>query len=163
MAELTTTGLRVLVAVAERGSFTAAAAVLGYTQSAVSRQVASLEAAAGQSLFDRHRAGVTLTAAGNRLLPRAARIVADLDAALSDVASGTAGRVRFGTFPMAAAGLVPPVLAALAGCTRTSWSPCVSRARPPWCGRSGPAPSTWPWSRRPRPTDPWTRSRPRST
>ena len=114
MAELTTTGLRVLVAVAERGSFTAAAAVLGYTQSAVSRQVATLEAAAGQSLFDRHRAGVTLTAAGSRLLPRAARIVADLDAALSDVASGTAGRVRFGTFPMAAAGLVPPVLAALA-------------------------------------------------
>jgi DNA-binding transcriptional LysR family regulator len=114
MAELTTTGLRVLVAVAERGSFTAASAALGYTQSAVSRQVATLEAATGQSLFDRHRSGVTLTAAGSRLLPRAARIVADLDAALSDVASGTAGRVRFGTFPMAAAGLLPPVLAALA-------------------------------------------------
>ena len=79
MAELTTTGLRVLVAVAERGSFTSAAAALGYTQSAVSRQVATLEAAAGQPLFDRHRGGVTLTAAGSRLLPRAARIVADLD------------------------------------------------------------------------------------
>ena len=114
MAELTTTGLRVLVAVAERGSFTAAAAALGYTQSAVSRQVATLEAAAGQSLFDRHRGGVTLTAAGSRMLPRAARIVADLDAALTDVSTGTAGRVRFGAFPMAAAGLVPTVLSALA-------------------------------------------------
>ena len=114
MAELTTTGLRVLVAVAERGSFTAAANALGYTQSAVSRQVATLEAAAGRSLFERHRAGVTLTAAGSRLLPRAARIVAELDAAVADVASGTVGRVRFGTFPMVAAGLLPPVLAALA-------------------------------------------------
>ena len=114
MAELTPTGLRVLVAVAERGSFTAAAAALGYTQSAVSRQVATLEAAAGQPLFDRHRGGVTLTAAGSRLLPRAARIVADLDAALADVSTGAAGRVRFGTFPMAAAGLLPAVLATMA-------------------------------------------------
>jgi DNA-binding transcriptional LysR family regulator len=114
MADLTPTGLRVLVAVAELGSFTAAASALGYTQSAVSRQVATLEGAAGQPLFDRHRGGVTLTAAGSRLLPRAAHIVAELDAAVSDVAHGTAGRVRFGTFPMAAAGLLPAVLTALA-------------------------------------------------
>ncbi len=114
MAELTTTGLRVLVAVAERGSFTAAAAALGYTQSAVSRQVATLEATAGERIFERHRTGVTLTAAGSRLLPRAARIVAELDAALAEVASAPAGRVRLGAFPMAAAGVLPPVLAALA-------------------------------------------------
>jgi DNA-binding transcriptional LysR family regulator len=114
MADPTPAGLRVLVAVSERGSFTAAASALGYTQSAVSRQVATLETAVGQRLFDRHRGGVSLTAAGGRLLPRAVRIVADLDAALSEVASGASGRVRFGTFPMAAAGVLPAVLAALA-------------------------------------------------
>jgi DNA-binding transcriptional LysR family regulator len=115
MAELTTTGLRVLVSVAERGSFTAAAAALGYTQSAVSRQMAGLEAAVGQRLFDRQRGGVVLTAAGSRLLPRAARIVADLDAALSAVVSEPAGRIRFGAFPMAAAAIVPQALVAMAG------------------------------------------------
>jgi len=47
MAELSLTGLRVLREVASRGSFTAAAESLGYTQSAVSRQVAGLETAAG--------------------------------------------------------------------------------------------------------------------
>src|SRR5438094_874875 len=47
MAELSLTGLRVLRDVAEQGSFTAAARSLGYTQSAISRQVAGLEQAAG--------------------------------------------------------------------------------------------------------------------
>ncbi len=68
MADFSPTGLRVLVEVAQSGSFTAAARVLGYTQLAVSRQVAGLEMMAGRELFERRRDGVTLTAAG--LLPR---------------------------------------------------------------------------------------------
>lgn len=110
MAQLNPAGLRVLLAVADRGSFTAAAGALGYTQSAVSRQVATLEAAAGQLLFERHRGGVRLTAAGSRLLPRARHIVDELDAALADARATPSGRVRLGTFPIAAAALVPDAL-----------------------------------------------------
>jgi DNA-binding transcriptional LysR family regulator len=75
--------------------------------------VAVLEAAAGQRLFERHRAGVTLTAAGSRLLPRARHIVQQLDAALTDVRATPTGRVRVGTFPIAAASIVPRALVLL--------------------------------------------------
>ena len=61
--------LVVFRAVAERGSFTAAAAALGYTQSAVSRQVSALESEFGVSLFDRLPRGVRLTESGRSLLP----------------------------------------------------------------------------------------------
>ena len=74
-------GLRVLREVAQTGSFSAAALSLGYTQSAVSRQVATLEALAGHRLFDRSRHGVTLTSAGARLLRSATRILDELESA----------------------------------------------------------------------------------
>ena len=112
MADFSPTGLRVLREVALSGSFSAAARTLGYTQSAVSRQVAALEAVAGRRLFERGRGGVTLTAAGARLLPRAVRILDELDAAVRE-ADGAAGPVRLGAFATAAAGLVPKALAAL--------------------------------------------------
>ena len=76
--------MRVLREVAQAGSFSAAALALGYTQSAVSRQVAALEAATGRRLFERGRHGVALTPAGARLLPRAIRILDELDAALRE-------------------------------------------------------------------------------
>jgi DNA-binding transcriptional LysR family regulator len=109
------TGLRVLREVAQSGSFSAAARSLRYTQSAVSRQVAALEAVAGRRLFDRGRAGVTLTPAGARLLPRAVRVLDELDAAVREAASAelAAGPVRLGAFATAAAGLVPRALATL--------------------------------------------------
>ena len=115
MTELSPTGLRVLREVAQDGTFSAAALALGYTQSAVSRQVATLEAAVGCRLFDRSRNGVTLTPAGARLLPRAIRALDELDAALRE-ASGAevaTGAVRIGAFTTAAAGLVPKALASL--------------------------------------------------
>jgi DNA-binding transcriptional LysR family regulator len=107
--------LRVLREVAQLGSFSAAARTLGYTQSAVSRQVAALEAVAGRRLFDRSRDGVTLTAAGARLLPRAVRILDELDAAAREAAGAeiAGGPVRVGAFATAAAGLVPKALASL--------------------------------------------------
>jgi DNA-binding transcriptional LysR family regulator len=109
------TALRVLREVAQLGSFSAAARALGYTQSAVSRQVAALEAAAGRRLFDRGRDGVALTAAGARLLPRAVRILDELDAAAREAAGAevASGPVRLGAFATAAAGLVPRALASL--------------------------------------------------
>jgi molybdate transport repressor ModE-like protein len=109
------TGLRVLREVAQSGSFSAAARILGYTQSAVSRQVAGLEAVAGRPLFERRRDGVVLTPAGARLLPRAVRILDELDAAVRAAAGAEAavGPVRLGAFATAVAGLVPQALASL--------------------------------------------------
>jgi DNA-binding transcriptional LysR family regulator len=109
------TGLRVLREVAHAGSFSAAADALGYTQSAVSRQVAALEAIAGRRLFERSRRGVTLTPAGLRLLPRAIRVLDELDAAAREAAGEdlAAGPVRLGAFATAAAGLVPRALVSL--------------------------------------------------
>lgn len=109
------THLRLLVEVAEHGSFSAAAQALGYTQSAVSRQAAALEATAGRALFERRPDGVVLTPAGARLLVRAARVLDELDAAARELAGsdGSGGPVRLGAFAAAAAGLLPRVLATL--------------------------------------------------
>ena len=96
-SDFSPTGLRVLREVAQSGSFSAAARVLGYTQSAVSRQVAALEGVAGRALFDRRRDGVALTPAGARLLARAVRVLDELDAALRDVAGPMRGPGRCGS------------------------------------------------------------------
>ena len=115
MADFSPTGLRVLREVAQAGSFSAGALALGYTQSAVSRQVATLEAVAGRRLFERGRHGVALTPAGARLLTRAVRVLDELDAALRETAEPVAtGPVRLGAFATAVAGLVPRALATLA-------------------------------------------------
>jgi DNA-binding transcriptional LysR family regulator len=115
MADFSPTGLRIRRVVAQAGSFSAAAETLGYTQSAVSRQVAALEAVACRRLFERGRHGVTLTSAGARLLVRATRILGELDAARREAAGepSAAGPVRLGAFAAAAAGLVPRALATL--------------------------------------------------
>jgi DNA-binding transcriptional LysR family regulator len=124
MADFSLTGLRVLREVAQQGSFSAAASALGYTQSAVSRQVAALEAVAGRRLFERGRSGVTLTAAGARLLPRAIRALEELDAALRE----ESGPVRLGAFPTAIAGLLPRALAGLDVTVREGTTPTLVRA-----------------------------------
>jgi DNA-binding transcriptional LysR family regulator len=114
MADLNVTGLRVLREVAVQGSFTAAARTLGYTQSAVSRQVAALEAAAGTPLFERTARGVRLTDAGDSLLQHARTVLDELDAAqreLAGIADLATGRLGVGAFPTAMASLVPRALA----------------------------------------------------
>ena len=63
--------LRYAVAVADTGSFTAAAAALHVSQSGVSAQVGRLEHDLGVRLFERHTRGVDLTDAGTLLLERA--------------------------------------------------------------------------------------------
>lgn len=106
-------GLRVLREVAEQGTFTAAARSLGYTQSAVSRQVAALEQAIGRPLFERHRSGVQLTSAGHALLRHAAVALDAIDAARAEL-SGDGRRplpFRLGVTPVAAASLLPGTLA----------------------------------------------------
>jgi DNA-binding transcriptional LysR family regulator len=114
-ADLSPAALRVLREVAQTGSFSAAAAALGYTQSAVSRQIAGLESVTGQRLFERGRHGVALTPAGRRLLSSAVRVLEELDHALGELRGdqADAGPVRVGAFATAAAGLVPDALASL--------------------------------------------------
>ncbi|MCP2264093.1 LysR family transcriptional regulator [Promicromonospora thailandica] len=110
MAELTVTALRVVQAVVATGSFTATADLLGYTQSAVSRQVAAAEAAAGATLFVRGARGVAPTPAGERVARRAAAALAEIDAVPTDLArlaDRLAGRVVLGAFPTATWVLVP--------------------------------------------------------
>ncbi|WP_030244892.1 LysR family transcriptional regulator [Streptomyces sp. NRRL S-350] len=114
--DISSAGLRVLQQIAECGSFTAAAARLGYTQSAVSRQAASLERSAGTALFERHPGGVRLTPAGLTLLRHAHTILDCLTAAERDL-TGTVPRtepVRLGLFLSAGAAILPTTLARLA-------------------------------------------------
>jgi DNA-binding transcriptional LysR family regulator len=106
--------LRCFLAVAEHRHFTRAARELGLAQPSVSAQVRSLEADLGGELFHRMKGNVTLTSAGEALLPFARRILADVDAASSEVSdvSGLArGRIAIGATPSLAATLAPPVLA----------------------------------------------------
>src|SRR5215468_488601 len=73
--------LRVLREVAVQGSFSAAAEALAFTQPAVSRQIATLEAEAGMPLVDRGPRGIRLTAAGELLVEHAEVILDRLAAA----------------------------------------------------------------------------------
>lgn len=82
--------LEVFLAVAEAGSFSAAARGLGRAQSAVTYQIQKLEEEAGVELFDRSAYRPTLSEAGHALLPRAQRIVEDM-AAFRAQARGMAG------------------------------------------------------------------------
>jgi len=109
------TALRVFRAVAERGTFSAAASALGYTQSAVSRQVASLERAAGSPLLERHPTGVRLTPAGQVVLRNAAAVIDRIDATARELSGLPEERavVRLGWFASAGAVLIQRALAAL--------------------------------------------------
>lgn len=107
--------LAALQAVAASGSFARAARELGYTQSAISLQVAALERAAGTRLLERPtgRRPVVPTAAGERILRHARRLVAQLEAAEADLtalADGTAGTLRVGTFQSVSVRVLPAVV-----------------------------------------------------
>jgi DNA-binding transcriptional LysR family regulator len=82
---LTLRQLHAFIAVAELGSFTAAAGKLHLTQSALSVLVRELELQLGTRVFDRHTRRVLLTEAGAELLPRAARVLAELEQAVAEV------------------------------------------------------------------------------
>ncbi|MHB6905112.1 LysR family transcriptional regulator [Streptomyces sp. DB-54] len=113
--DVSLTALRVLRAVAEQGTFTAAAASLGYTQSAVSRQIAAIERAAGAELLERRRDGARLTAAGRIVMRRATVVLDEIDQAARELSGlpEPGGTVRLGWVPSAGTTLVPPALAAL--------------------------------------------------
>ena len=105
--------LAYFVAVAEVRHFTRAAETLGVTQPSLSKQISALEADLGASLFGRARGNITLTPAGEALLPLARRILADADTArleVQELAGLRRGRVRLGATPSLVAGLLADVL-----------------------------------------------------
>ncbi|MFG2168259.1 LysR family transcriptional regulator [Micromonospora chersina] len=105
--------LRYFVAVAEVRHFTQAADLVGITQPSLSKQIHALETDLGAPLFERVRGNITLTAAGEVLLPLAKRILADVDTATREVQELVGlrrGRVRLGATPSLATSLAPPVL-----------------------------------------------------
>ena len=107
--------LAALEAVGRLRSFGAAARELGYTQSAVSQQVAQLERGVGQRLVDRPGGPrrVDLTDAGRLLLRHADAIVAQIDAAQADMAAlaeGAAGPLRVGIYQSVGARILPALL-----------------------------------------------------
>src|SRR6266540_6187788 len=107
--------LRVLLEVARRGSFTAAARALSYTPSAVSQQIAALEREAGTTLVERGPRGVMLTEPGRVLAKEADEILGRLAAAeleLQALAGLRAGLLRLGWFATAGATLMPHAIAA---------------------------------------------------
>ncbi|MBV9817799.1 MAG: LysR family transcriptional regulator [Solirubrobacterales bacterium] len=116
MLHLSLDDLRVLRAVAQRGSITAAAAELGYTQSSISKRLAALEATAGHRLAIRERTGVRLTRAGEVLLRHATQALGAMEQAEQELHGASSERmrpVRLGAFASAAAGILPTVLARL--------------------------------------------------
>ena len=107
-----------LRAVAEAGSFGRAAQRLGFSQAAISQQIAGLERAVGQPVFDRPGGprAVEITPAGQVLLRHAERILAqfaDAERELADLRAGTHGRLVVGTFQSISVKLLPALVSRL--------------------------------------------------
>jgi len=108
--------LRLLQEFAARGSIAKTAAVLGYTPSAVSQQLAALEREAGTALLDRSARRAELTDAGRRLAGHAERILAMVEEAETDLsarAGEPAGRVVATAFASAAVAFAPALARSL--------------------------------------------------
>ncbi len=106
--------IHVLCEVARHGSFSAAAEALGYTQPAVSRQIATLEAETGAMLVRRVPQGAVLTDAGRLLVERGEAIMARIDEAESELHALLGlggGRLRVASFASAASSIVPLAIA----------------------------------------------------
>src|SRR5919199_6840448 len=107
--------MRVLREVAQRGSFSAAAEALSFTQSAVSQQIAALEREAGATLVQRSARGVRLTGGGGAVVRHTEAILARLaeaEAELEAIAGLRGGRLRSAAFESAGSTLMPLAIAA---------------------------------------------------
>ena len=110
--------MKVLQEVAARGSFSAAAEALSFTQSAISQHVAALERETGTQLVERGPRGVRPTEAGRALVSHADVILArieDAEEELAAIAGLRGGRLRLACFQSAGATLVPRAVAEFRG------------------------------------------------
>ena len=116
LATIDTARFQAFLAVAQHGSFSAAAAALNISQPAVSQHVARLEREVGAALVERSARRVTLTPAGEVLLRHARSLLtglADARRELAAVARSDSGRLRVDFFPSAAATFAPAAIARL--------------------------------------------------
>ena len=116
VADLSLRHLQALVAVHEQGSYRRAAEHLGYSQAAITQQIAALEKSLGLPVFQRHGGprGVTLTPAGEDALEAARDLLAragQFEARCASLRDGTSGRLAIGTFQSVSTRLLPSVLA----------------------------------------------------
>lgn len=114
-ADLSVRHLAALVAIQEEGSYRRAAERLGYSQAAITSQIAALEKGLGARVFDRPGGPrpVTLTAAGREVLEVARDVLAAadlLDLRLASIRDGHWGRLAIGTFQSVSAQLLPGIL-----------------------------------------------------
>ncbi len=101
------------VKAAEFGSFTKAAEALDYTQSGISRMINDLETEWGVFLFERGRAGISLTSDGLKLLPQLKRICNEheiLMTQIEDLHDMQSGMIRIGTFSSVATHWLPNII-----------------------------------------------------
>ncbi|MEE3952680.1 LysR family transcriptional regulator [Peribacillus frigoritolerans] len=101
------------VKAAEFGSFTKAAVALDYTQSGISRMINDLETEWGVFLFERGRAGISLTSDGLKLLPQLKRICNEheiLMTQIEDLHDMQSGMIRIGTFSSVATHWLPNII-----------------------------------------------------
>ncbi len=115
LADLDLRQLRALVAVADTGSFGRAADQLGFTQSAISQQIAALERAVGDKVFDRPGGPrrVELTPIGVVVLGHARTMLAQLDLAadeLKALRAGQVGRLVVGSFQSVSVKVLPSTI-----------------------------------------------------
>ncbi|MBF9059465.1 LysR family transcriptional regulator [Rhodobacterales bacterium HKCCSP123] len=104
--------LQTLVAVADTGSFSGAAAVVNLTPSAVGQQIQALEAELGVTLFDRRKRPRQLNAKGEELLRAARQVVQTMTEARMAISGGrTAGMLNFGAIRTVSMHLVPQAFA----------------------------------------------------
>jgi DNA-binding transcriptional LysR family regulator len=108
--------LRVFRAVVQSGSINRAAARLGYTPSAVSQHVSTLQRETGLTLIERRGRGIVPTAAGLAVADRASRVLdqlADFDSMADDLRSGRSGTLRISCFSSANRSWMPAIAAAM--------------------------------------------------
>lgn len=105
--------MRVFVAVAEQGSFSAAAAALGLGSPAITATIRQFEDVTGAALFDRTTRHVSLTVTGERFLPIARRLIGDFEEALGDLdalSRGIGGKIRIAAAPSVLTRILPGVI-----------------------------------------------------
>ena len=135
--------LQALLAVADKGTFSRAADRLGYTQSAVSQQIAALERMVGTPLFDRPGGPrpVELTEAGRAMVEHARGVLRRLGAAqaeLAAIAAGDRGTIRVGTVQSIGTRVLPQLLRASTSCGPASTSCCASPTMSTCCSTPWP-------------------------
>ncbi len=108
--------LRVFRAVVADGSINGAAATLGYTPSAVSQHLTTLQRETGLSLIERHGRGVVPTAVGRAIAHEAGRVLesmAEFESFVADVRDGHTGRLSVCYFASAGSAWIPPIIATI--------------------------------------------------